>query len=93
MRHGAATGLREIIKVHGQGAGKTLDASQSLEEVCKTILQWDLNFWSKKILYNYKMISNSNWTKWSNFKSASRSADLKLRAQLLPELYDTKSNY
>lgn len=42
MRHGAATGLREIIKVHGQGAGKTLDASQSLEEVCKTILQWDL---------------------------------------------------
>ncbi|XP_067042900.1 TATA-binding protein-associated factor 172-like [Acropora muricata] len=33
VRHGAATGLREIIKVHGQGAGKTLDASQSLEEL------------------------------------------------------------
>ena len=31
MRHGAATGLREIIKVHGQGAGKTLDSS--VEEV------------------------------------------------------------
>ena len=27
VRHGAATGLREIIKVHGQGAGKTLDSS------------------------------------------------------------------
>ena len=27
MRHGAATGLRDIIKVHGQGAGKTLDTS------------------------------------------------------------------
>ncbi|KAL9957258.1 hypothetical protein ACROYT_G038872 [Oculina patagonica] len=27
VRHGAATGLREIIKVHGQGAGKTLDTS------------------------------------------------------------------
>lgn len=35
MRHGAATGLREIIKVHGQGAGKTLDAS--VEEVCKKL--------------------------------------------------------
>jgi len=33
VRHGAATGLREIIKVHGQGAGKTLDAS--VEEVSK----------------------------------------------------------
>ena len=48
------------------------------------------------------MISNSNWTEWSTIqgvigrvisKSASRSADLKLRARLLPELYDTKSNY
>lgn len=25
VRHGAATGLREIIKVHGKGAGKTVD--------------------------------------------------------------------
>ncbi|XP_068672856.1 TATA-binding protein-associated factor 172-like [Montipora foliosa] len=33
VRHGAATGLREIIKVHGQGAGKTLDASQFIEEL------------------------------------------------------------
>ena len=32
VRHGAATGLREIIKVHGQGAGKTLDSS--VDEVC-----------------------------------------------------------
>ena len=49
-------------------------------------------------------ISNSNWTEWStiqgvigrvisNRPSAKREADLKLRAQLLPELYDTKSNY
>lgn len=29
MRHGAATGLREIIKVHGGGAGKTNDMSTS----------------------------------------------------------------
>lgn len=56
MRHGAATGLREIIKVHGQGAGKTLDASQSLEEVCKTILQWDLII----IIYHGKHISQGN---------------------------------
>ena len=48
------------------------------------------------------MISNSNWTEWSTIqgviarvisKSDEREADLKLRAQLLPELYDTKSNY
>ena len=50
------------------------------------------------------VISNSNWTEWStiqgviggvisNRPSAKRSADLKLRARLLPELYDTKSNY
>ena len=49
-------------------------------------------------------ISNSNWTEWStiqgvigrvisNRPSAKRGADLKLRARLLPELYDTKSNY
>ena len=48
--------------------------------------------------------SNSNWTEWStiqgvigrvisNRPSAKREADLKLRARLLPELYDTKSNY
>ena len=50
------------------------------------------------------IISNSNWTEWntiqgvigrviSNRPSAKREADLKLRARLLPELYDTKSNY
>ena len=50
------------------------------------------------------IISNSNWTEWStiqgvigrviaNRTSAKREADLKLRARLLPELYDTKSNY
>ena len=50
------------------------------------------------------MISNSNWTEWStiqgvigrvisNRPSAKREADLKLRARLLPELYDKKSNY
>ena len=49
-------------------------------------------------------ISNSNWTEWStiqgvigrvisNQPSVKRKADLKLRARLLPELYDTKSNY
>ena len=24
-RHGAATGLREVIKLHGRGAGKSMD--------------------------------------------------------------------
>ena len=47
-------------------------------------------------------ISNSNWTEWSTIqgvitrvisKSDEREADLKLRARLLPELYDTRSNY
>ena len=49
-----------------------------------------------------KLISNSNWTEWSTIqrvitrvisKSDEREADLKLRARLLPELYETKSNY
>ena len=48
------------------------------------------------------MISNSNWTEWSTIqgviarvisKSDEREADSKLQAQLLLELYDTKSNY
>ena len=50
------------------------------------------------------IFSNSNWTEWStiqgvierviqNRTSAKREADLKLRARLLPELYDTRSNY
>ena len=50
------------------------------------------------------IISNSNWTEWStiqgviarvisNRTSAKREADLKLRARLLPELYDTRSDY
>ena len=48
------------------------------------------------------IISNSNWAEWStiqgvivrvNSKSDEREADLKLRARLLPELYDTRSNY
>ena len=47
-------------------------------------------------------ISNSNWTEWSTIrgeiarvisKSNEREADLKLRARLLPELYDTRSHY
>ena len=47
-------------------------------------------------------ISNSNWTEWSTIQGVitrviskldEREADLKLRAQLLPELYDTMSNY
>ena len=55
-----------------------------------------------KLLLIIMMISNSNWTEWSTIqgvivqvisKSDGREADLKLRAQLLPELYDTKSNY
>ena len=51
-----------------------------------------------------RAISNSNWTEWSaiqgviarvisNRTSAKREADLKLRARLLPDLYDTRSNY
>ena len=54
--------------------------------------------------HEVKPISNSNWTEWStiqgvigrvisNRPSAKREADLKLRARLLSELYDTKSNY
>ena len=50
------------------------------------------------------IISNTNGTEWStiqgviarviqNRTSAKREADLKLRARLLPELYDTRSNY
>ena len=43
----------------------------------------------------------SNWTEWSTIQavigrvivSAKREADLKSRARLLPELYDTRSNY
>ena len=54
-----------------------------------------------KIIENH-ILSNSNWTEWSTIqgviariisKSDEREADLKLRARLLPELYDTKSNY
>ena len=52
----------------------------------------------------HRIISNyySNWAEWStiqgvivrvNSKSDEREADLKLRARLLPELYDTRSNY
>ena len=48
------------------------------------------------------VISNSNWTEWSTIqgaitrvvsKSDGREANLKLRARLLLELYDTRSNY
>ena len=48
------------------------------------------------------IISNSNWTEWSTIqavivrviaKSDEREADMKLRARVLPELYDTRSNY
>ena len=45
-------------------------------------------------------ISNSNWTEWTTIQgvigrviSKSREADFKLRARLLPELYNMKSNY
>ena len=52
----------------------------------------------------YAVISNSNWTEWSTIqavigrvisKSAEREAQgrFEIRARLLPELYDTKSNY
>ena len=55
-------------------------------------------------LKQFEKISNSNWTEWSTIQgvivlafsksaNAKREADLKLRARLLPELYDTKSNY
>ena len=49
-----------------------------------------------------KLISNSVWTEWSTIqgviarvisKSDEREADLKLRTRLLPELYETRSNY
>ncbi|XP_048575409.1 TATA-binding protein-associated factor 172 isoform X2 [Nematostella vectensis] len=38
VRHGAATGLREIVKVHGQGAGKTVDTF--LEEMHMQNMKW-----------------------------------------------------
>ena len=42
------------------------------------------------------MISNSNWTERSTIQGVIgrviSKSDLKLRARLLPELYDTKSN-
>ena len=43
------------------------------------------------------MISNSNWTEWSTIQGVIgrviSKSDLKILARLLPELYDTKSNY
>ena len=48
------------------------------------------------------MISDSNWTQWNTIQGVivqlilkwdGREADLKLRARLLPELYDTRANY
>ena len=35
------------------------------------------------------MIGNSNWTEWSTIQGVI----VKLQARLLPELYDTRSNY
>lgn len=32
IRHGAATGLREAIKLHGHGAGKATDTA--VDQVC-----------------------------------------------------------
>ena len=50
--------------------------------------------------YHYNYISNRNWTEWSTIQgviglviSNRVRPILKLRARLLPELYDTKSNY
>ena len=50
------------------------------------------------IILSQVLISNSNWTEWSTIQGVigrviSREADLKLQARLLPELYDTKSNF
>ena len=42
VRHGAASGLREIMKVHGEGAGKTKDTLQS---------QVWLLFWENTIIH------------------------------------------
>ena len=56
----------------------------------------------ESLLMQYHLISNSNWIEWSTMqgvvvqvisKSDEHEADLILRARLLPELYDTKSNY
>ena len=68
---------------------------------------WNQACWGPIRFGNFDIVvivSNSNWTEWStiqgvigpvisNRPSAKRKADLKLRARLLPELYDTKSNY
>ena len=56
----------------------------------------------KEKVFVRRVLSNSNWTEWSTIqgviervisKSDKCEADLKLRARLLPELYDMRSNY
>ena len=49
----------------------------------------------KKISEELTMISNSNWSEWSTIQGVIGRviSNLKLRARLLPELYDTRSNY
>ena len=83
---------------HQVNLGVSIDQNES--QVDENFTYLIITFLCIKLI----LISNSNWTEWStiqgvigrvisNQPSAKREADLKLRAQLLPELYDTKSNY
>ena len=63
------------------GTRKYLD---SCVKDSQNVIKWHLR--QEEMVNNPSLIRNSNWTE-------SREADLKLRARLLPELYDTRSNY
>ena len=40
VRHGAGSGLREVIKLHGQGAGRTVDTPNNQVRVGKLGTKW-----------------------------------------------------
>lgn len=52
IRHGAATGLREVIKHHGRGAGKSVDVPSN--QVCTS---YDL----RHVLNLHAITSNGNY--------------------------------
>ena len=78
--------------------------SLSISNLSQLINNGNSTEWSPIRSVIIRVISNSNWTMWStiqgviarviqNRTSAKRETDLKIRARLLPELYDTRSNY
>ena len=71
-----------------------------LSTVVMRIISKSFEVSARKITHNnnnYKIImiiSNSNYcTEWSTIRGVIAEADFKLRARLLSELYNTKSNY